>query len=81
MLFLTSRFPSVTRPVAFLGLLGKIKRCLQHNVAPRTKVVGRDVYRNIRSDADPLELRAIGKGVMDRGDIENHAVVESRCGG
>lgn len=39
-----------------LGLLGKLKRRLQDNVAPRAKVVGREVNRDIRSDADAFEL-------------------------
>lgn len=39
-----------------LGLLGKLERRLQDNVAPRAKVVGRDVNRDIRGDADAFEL-------------------------
>jgi hypothetical protein len=39
-----------------LGLLGKLERRLQDNVAPRAKVIGRDVYRDIRNDADAFEL-------------------------
>jgi len=39
-----------------LGMLGKLERRLQHNIAPGAKVVGRDVNRDIRSDADAFEL-------------------------
>ena len=64
-----------------LGLLGKLERRLQNNVAPRAKIVGRDVYWDIRSDADAFKVRAVRKGVMDGGDIENHAVVEGDVAG
>jgi len=39
-----------------LGLLSKLERHLQDNVAPRAKVVRRHVYRDIRSDADAFKL-------------------------